>query len=112
MKKALILRTVLIICYYMLLLLLCDNSDNNSISDDNDKYDEDNFALCVLHLDWSKLVPMVALRYSSEFPLPRPPLWSNGQSSWLQIRRPGFYSRHYQKNNGSGTGSTQPREYN
>jgi hypothetical protein len=27
----------------------------------------------------------------------RPPLWSNGQSSWLQIRRPGFDSRHYQK---------------
>jgi hypothetical protein len=26
-----------------------------------------------------------------------PPLWSSGQSSWLQIRRPGFYSRHYQK---------------
>jgi hypothetical protein len=27
----------------------------------------------------------------------RPPLWSNGQNSWLQIRRPGFDSRHYQK---------------
>jgi hypothetical protein len=27
----------------------------------------------------------------------RPPLWSSGQSSWLQIRRPGFNSRHYQK---------------
>jgi hypothetical protein len=27
----------------------------------------------------------------------RPPLWSNGQSSLLQIRRPGFDSRHYQK---------------
>jgi hypothetical protein len=26
-----------------------------------------------------------------------PPLWSNGQSFWLQIRRPGFDSRHYQK---------------
>jgi hypothetical protein len=26
------------------------------------------------------------------------PLWSSGQSSWLQIRRPGFDSRHYQKN--------------
>jgi hypothetical protein len=25
------------------------------------------------------------------------PLWSSGQNSWLQIRRPGFYSRHYQK---------------
>jgi hypothetical protein len=27
----------------------------------------------------------------------RPPLWSSGQSSWLQIRRPGFDSQHYQK---------------
>jgi hypothetical protein len=26
-----------------------------------------------------------------------PPLWSSGQSSWLEIRRPGFDSRHYQK---------------
>jgi hypothetical protein len=36
------------------------------------------------------------------------------QSSWLQIRRPGFDSRHYQekKISGSGTGSIQPREYN
>jgi hypothetical protein len=24
-------------------------------------------------------------------------LWSSGQSSWLQIRRPGFDSGHYQK---------------
>jgi hypothetical protein len=51
-----------------------------------------------------------------------PPLWSSGQSSWLQIRRPGFDSQHYQifrggkkkkeNSSGSGTGSTQPREYN
>jgi hypothetical protein len=26
-----------------------------------------------------------------------PPLWSSGQSSWLQIRRLEFDSRHYQK---------------
>jgi hypothetical protein len=26
-----------------------------------------------------------------------PPLWSSGQSSWLQIRRPGFDSRRYQE---------------
>jgi hypothetical protein len=26
-----------------------------------------------------------------------PPLWSSGQSSWLQIWRPGFDSQHYQK---------------
>jgi hypothetical protein len=25
----------------------------------------------------------------------QPPLRSNGQSSWLRIRRPGFDSRHY-----------------
>jgi hypothetical protein len=25
-----------------------------------------------------------------------PPLWSSGQSSWLQIQRPGFESRRYQ----------------
>jgi hypothetical protein len=27
----------------------------------------------------------------------RPPLWSSIQSSWLQIRRSGFDSRHYHK---------------
>jgi hypothetical protein len=26
-----------------------------------------------------------------------PPLWSSGQSSWLQILRPGFDCRHYEK---------------
>jgi hypothetical protein len=26
----------------------------------------------------------------------RPPLWSSGQSSWLQIQRSGFDSRRYQ----------------
>jgi hypothetical protein len=39
------------------------------------------------------------LRIVSFFPFrascPRPPLWSSGQSSWIQIRRPGFDSRHY-----------------
>ena len=45
----------------------------------------------------------------------RPPLWSSGQSFWLQIQRsrvrfpalPDFLS-----GSGSGTGSTQPREIN
>ena len=45
----------------------------------------------------------------------RPPLWSSGQSCWLQIQRsrvrfpalPDFLS-----SSGSGTGSTQPREVN
>jgi hypothetical protein len=44
-----------------------------------------------------------------------PPLWSSGQSSWLEIQRsrvrfpalPDFL-----RNSGSGTGSTQPREDN
>ena len=43
------------------------------------------------------------------------PLWSSGQSFWLQIQRswvrfpalPGFLS-----SSGSGTGSAQPREVN
>jgi hypothetical protein len=36
----------------------------------------------------------------------RPPLWSNGQSSWLQIRRPGLDpGTTIKKSNGSGTGS-------
>jgi hypothetical protein len=26
-----------------------------------------------------------------------PPLWSSGQSSWLQMRRSGFNSRHYKE---------------
>jgi hypothetical protein len=34
----------------------------------------------------------------------RPPLWSSGQSSWLQIRRSGFESRHYQKKKVVGLG--------
>ena len=45
----------------------------------------------------------------------RPPLWSSGQSFWLQIQKsrvrfpalPDFLS-----SSGSGTGSTQPREIN
>jgi hypothetical protein len=43
-----------------------------------------------------------------------PPLWSSGQSSWLQIRRSGFDSRRYQifwEVMGLEQGS-QPREYN
>jgi hypothetical protein len=30
---------------------------------------------------------------------PGPPLRSSGQSFWLQIRRPGLDSRHYQEKN-------------
>jgi hypothetical protein len=44
-----------------------------------------------------------------------PPLWSSGQSSWQQIKRSrvGFPALpDFLRNSGSGTGSTQPREYN
>jgi hypothetical protein len=37
-----------------------------------------------------------AVYYKNRMERIRPPLWSSGQSSWLQIRRPGFDSRHYQ----------------
>jgi hypothetical protein len=45
----------------------------------------------------------------------RPPLWSSGQSSWLQIQRsqvrfPALLD--FFRSSGSGSGSTQTREYN
>jgi hypothetical protein len=40
---------------------------------------------------------LVRISFSSEEDEELPPLWSSGQGSWLQIRRPGFDSRHYQK---------------
>jgi hypothetical protein len=45
----------------------------------------------------------------------RSPLWSSGQSSWLHIQRsrvrfPALLD--FLRSSGSGTGSTQPREYN
>ena len=42
-----------------------------------------------------------------------PPLWSSGQSFWLQIQRSRVRSPalpDFLSNSGSGTGSTQPRE--
>jgi hypothetical protein len=42
-------------------------------------------------------VPVGSRILISTYGLHRPSLWSSGQSSWLQIRRPGFDSRHYQK---------------
>jgi hypothetical protein len=45
-----------------------------------------------------------------------PPLWSSGQSSWLQIQRSRFDSRRYQifflRSSVFGTGSTEPRDDN
>jgi hypothetical protein len=40
-----------------------------------------------------------------------PPMWSSGQRSQLQICRSRVRFPHYKKSSGSGTGSTQPREY-
>jgi hypothetical protein len=63
--------------------------------------------------NWENIVAggRILLQYALE--IEGLPLWSTGQSSWLQIRWPGFDSRHYQKkSSGSGTGSTQPRENN
>jgi len=43
----------------------------------------------------------------------RPPLWSSGQSFWLQIQRSWVRSPalpDFLSSRGSGTGSTQPRE--
>jgi hypothetical protein len=51
----------------------------------------------------------LSFHISQAYNSPRPLLWSSGQSSWLQIRRPGTTRK---KSNGSGTGSTYPREYN
>ena len=45
----------------------------------------------------------------------RPPLWSSGQSFWLQIQRSRLRSPalpDFLSSSGSGTGSTQPREVN
>jgi hypothetical protein len=44
-----------------------------------------------------------------------PPLWSSGQSSWLQIQRSRVWFPalpDFLRSSGSGTGSTQPREDN
>jgi len=44
-----------------------------------------------------------------------PPLWSNGQSFWLQIQRSRVRSPalpDFLSSSGSETGSTQPREVN
>ena len=59
--------------------------------------------------------PTQKLEYKTAAENERPPLWSSGQSCWLQIQRsrvrfpalPDFLS-----SSGSGTESTQPREVN
>ena len=62
-----------------------------------------------------RLFRQVVKKFGQLEPRNRPPLWSSGQSFWLQIQRsrvrfpalPDFLS-----SSGSGTGSTQPREVN
>jgi hypothetical protein len=50
----------------------------------------------------TKCVTCLTVRFKLELCYCGPPLWSSGQSSWLQIRRPGFDSRLYQKNEVGG----------
>jgi hypothetical protein len=73
---------------------------NNHISTDHH-----NINCWIYHIDhWTEFI------YVEES---RTPLWSSGQSSWLQIQRSGFNSRryHFLSSSGSGTVSTQLREY-
>jgi hypothetical protein len=53
------------------------------------------------------------LHFCTEWNRVGPPLWSSGQSSWLQIHRSWVRFPalpHFLRSSGSGTGSTQPRE--
>jgi hypothetical protein len=43
-----------------------------------------------------KLANKRETQYYTVFKMAWPPLWSSGQSSWLQIQRSGFDSRSYQ----------------
>ena len=78
--------------------------------------------ICTLHYKTHKYCHKIcglSTKISTHYRIPicfqRPPLWSTGQSFWLQIQRsrvrfpalPDFMS-----SSGSGTGSTQPREVN
>jgi hypothetical protein len=45
---------------------------------------------------YEKLPPPKSDRNITHITVTRPPLWSSGQSSWLQIQRSGFDSRGYQ----------------
>jgi hypothetical protein len=66
-----------------------------------------NLGRYVDYLDWSSVVSFIPSR--------GPPLWSSGQSFWLQIQRYGVPFTalpDFLRSSGSGTGSTQPREDN
>jgi hypothetical protein len=45
-------------------------------------------------------------------PVTGPPLWSSGQSSWLQVRVLFLALPDFLRSSGSGTGSVQSLEYN
>jgi hypothetical protein len=49
--------------------------------------------------EWVWMEEDIYFRFFLVLPLVQtlPPLWPSGQSSWLQIRRPGLDSWHYQK---------------
>jgi hypothetical protein len=75
--------------------------------------------LCYVHISPTLVIaihmtPINALP-SYFFKIPWPPLWSSGQSFWLQIQRSRVRSPalpDFLSSSGSGTGSTQPREVN
>jgi hypothetical protein len=76
---------------------------------------DDNCGSCLSTNNYRILT--LAIKYfvnnSGSFLTSWPPLWSSGQSSWLQIRRPGSIpGTTRKKSSGPGTGSIQPREYN
>jgi hypothetical protein len=57
----------------------------------------------------------IAVKFYCQVVNRRPPLWSSGQSSWLQIQRSRVWFPalpDFLRSSGSGTGSTQPREDN
>jgi hypothetical protein len=65
------------------------------------------------------MVSIVCVSNASHFSIASwhwwPPLWYSGQSSWLQIQRSRVWFLallDFLRKRGSGTGSTQPREYN
>jgi hypothetical protein len=69
---------------------------------------------CFLSLSFSVLW-LFLLFFNFLFSFFRPPLWSSGQSSWLQIQRSRVQFSalpDFLRSSGSGTGSTQPHEYN
>jgi hypothetical protein len=60
-----------------------------------------------------RCIQFLNMGFRERFIKVRPPLWSSGQSSWLQIWRLGSIPGTTRKKcSGSGTGSTQPRENN